>query len=125
MINSTHLVKFEEKAVGPEYRSHVKTASRTITCFSTDQQMENEKIRIDKNKEPEKFPGFNYHVLSKDASGNFGLRYLLWNILRHISSGNQKVPSFLGRQVSVREIANVATEKTVMTYLPPINTQVK
>ena len=53
MINSTHLVKFEEKAVGSEYRSHVKTVSRTITRFSTDPQMENEKICIDKNKEPE------------------------------------------------------------------------
>ena len=79
--------------MGSEYRSHVKTVSRTITCFSTDPQMENEKICIDKNKEPEKFAGPNYHVLSKDASGNFDLRYLLWNILRHVSSGNQKVPS--------------------------------
>ena len=36
MINSTHFVKFQEKAVGSEYRSHVKTVSRTITRFSTD-----------------------------------------------------------------------------------------
>ena len=115
MINSTHLVKFEEKAVGSEYRSHVKTVSRTITRFSTDPQMENEKICVDKNKEPEKFAGPNYHVLSEDASGNFDLRYILWNILRHVSSGNQKVPSFSGWQVLVREIANVATEKAVMT----------
>ena len=56
MINSTHFVKFEEhaQAVGSEYRSHVKTVSRTITRFSTDPQMENEKIFIDKNEEPEK-----------------------------------------------------------------------
>ena len=113
MINSTHLVKFEEKAVASEYRSHVKTVSRTITHFSTDLQMENEKICIDKNKEPEKFTGPNYHVLSKDASGNFDLRYLLWNILRDVSSGNKKVPSFSGCQVLVKEIANVATEKAV------------
>ena len=77
MINSTHLVKFEEKAVGSGYRSHVKTVSRTITRFFTDPQMENEKICIDKNKEPEKFADPNYHILSKDASGNFDLRYLL------------------------------------------------
>ena len=121
MINSTHLVKFQEKAVGSEYRSHVKTVSRTITHFSTDLQMENETICIDKYKEPEKFAGRNYHLLSED---NFGLRYLLWNILRHISSVNQKVPSFSGWQVLVREIDNVATEKTVMTYLPPINSPV-
>ena len=124
MINSTHFVKFQEKAVGSEYRSHVKTVSRTITRLSTDRQMANEKICIDKNKEPEKFAGGNYQVLSEDASGNFDLRYLLWNILRHISSGNQKVPSFPGWQVLVREIANVATEKTVMTYLLPINAPV-
>ena len=124
MINSTNLVKFQEKAVGSEYRSHVKTVSRTITRFSTDLEMENEKICIDKNKEPEKFAGPNYHVLSEDASGNFDLRYLLWNILRHISCDNQKVPSFYGWQVLVREIANVATEKTVMTYLPSINAPV-
>ena len=124
MINSTHLVKFQEKAVGSEYRSHVKTVSRTITRFSTDPQMENEKICIDKNKEPEKFTCPNYHVLSEDASGNFDLRYLLCNILRHISSDNQKVPSFSGWQVLVREIANVATKKIVMTYLPPINAPV-
>ena len=74
MINSTHLVKFQEKAVGSEHRGHVKTVSRTITRFSTDPQMENEKICIDKNKEPEKFAGPNYHVLSEDASGNFDLR---------------------------------------------------
>ena len=37
MINSTHLVKFEEKAVGSEYRSMSRQAvSRTITRFSTD-----------------------------------------------------------------------------------------
>ena len=77
--------------------------------------MENENICIDKNKEPEKFAGPNYHVLSKDASGNFDLRYLLWNILHHVSSGNQKVPSLSGWQVLVRKIANVATEKAVMT----------
>ena len=81
--------------------------------------MANEKICIDKNKEPEKFAGRNYQVLREDASGN-----LLWNILRHISSGNQKVPSFPGWQVLVREIANVATKKTVMTYLLPINAPV-
>ena len=114
MINSTHLVKFQEKAVGSEY---------TQSC-PTDPQMENEEICIDKNKEPEKFAGRNYHVLSEDARGNFDLRYLLWNILRHISSGIQKVPAFSGWQVLVREIANVATEKTVMTYLPPINAPV-
>ena len=74
MINSTHLAKFQEKAVGSEYRGHVKTVSRTITRFSTDPQMENEKICIDKNKEPEKFAVPNYHVLSEDASGNFDLR---------------------------------------------------
>ena len=34
-----HFVKFEEKAVSSEYRSHVKTVSRTITRFSTDPQM--------------------------------------------------------------------------------------
>ena len=99
MINSTHLVKFQEKAVGSEYRSHVKTVSRTITHFPTDSQMENKKICIDKNKEPEKFSGPNYHVLSEDASGNFDLRYLIWNIPRHVSSNNQKVPSFSGWQV--------------------------
>ena len=115
IINSTHIVKFEEKAVGSEYRSHVKTVSRTITRFSTDPQMENEKICVDKNKEPEKIAGPNYHVLSEDASGNFDLRYIIWNILRHVSSGNQKVPSFSGWQALVREIANVATEKAVMT----------
>ena len=124
MKDSTHLVKFQETAVGSEYRSHVKTVSRTITRFSTDPQMENEKICIDKNKEPEKFAGPNYHVLSEDASGNFDLRCLLWNILSHISCDNQKVPSFSGWQVLVQEIANVATEKTVMTYLPPINAPV-
>ena len=111
--------------MGSEYRSYVMTVSRTITRFSTDPQMENEKIYIDKNKEPEKFfLGPTYHVLSKDASGNFDLRYLLWKILRHVSSGNQKVLSFSGWQVLVREIANVATVKTVMTYLPPINAPV-
>ena len=115
MINSTHLVKFEEKAVGSEYRSHFITVSRTVTRFSTDPQMENEKICINKNKEPEKFAGPNYHVSRKDATGNFDLRYLLWNILRHVSSGNQKVPSFSGWQVLVREIANVTIEKAVMT----------
>ena len=99
MINSTHLVNFQEKAVGSEYRSHGKTVSRTITRFSTYPQMENKKICFDKNKEPEKFSGPNYHVLSEDASGNFDLRYLLWNILRHVSSDNQKVPSFSGWQV--------------------------
>ena len=62
--------------------------------------------------------------MSEDASGNFDLRYLLWDILRHISSDNQKVPSFSGWQPLVREIANVATEKTVMTYRPPINAPV-
>ena len=124
MINLTHLVKFQEKAVGSEYRSHVKTVSRTITRFSIDPQMENKKICIDKNKEPEKFAGPNYHVLREDASDNFDLRYLLWNILRHVSSDDQRVPSFSGWQVLVREIANVATEKTVMTYLPPINAPV-
>ena len=82
------------------------------------------KIYIDKNKEPEKFEGRNHHVLNEDESGNFGLRYLLWNMLRHISSGNQKIPSFSGWQVLVRKIANVATEKTVMIYLPPINAPV-
>ena len=96
MINSTHLVKFQEKAVASEYRSHVKIVSRTITRFSTDAQMENKKICIDKNKEPAKFAGINCHVLSEDASGNFDLRYLLWNILRHVSSDNQKVPYFSG-----------------------------
>ena len=52
MINSTHLVKFQDKAVDSEYRSHVKTVSRThvITRFSTDPQMENEKICIEKIK---------------------------------------------------------------------------
>ena len=50
MMNSTHFVKFQEKAVGSEYRSHIKTVSRTITCFSTDPQMENEKNCIDKSK---------------------------------------------------------------------------
>ena len=120
MINSTHLVKFREKAVGSEYRSHVKTVSRTITRFSTDPQMENKKICIDKNKEPEKFADPNY----QDASGNFDLRYLLWNILRYVSSDNQKVPSFSGWLVLVRETANVGTEKTVMTYLAPINAPV-
>ena len=110
--------------MGPEYRSHVKMVSRTITHFSTDPEMENKKICIDKNKEPEKISGPNCHVLSEDASGNFYLRYLLWNVLRHISSDNQKVPSFSEWQLLVREIANVATEKAVMTYLPPRNAPV-
>ena len=110
--------------MGSEYRSQVKTVSRTITRFSIDPQMENEKICIDKNKRPKKFAGRICHVLSEDASGNFDLRYLLWNILRHISSGNQKVPSFSGWQVLIREIADVATKNTVMTYLPPINAPV-
>ena len=84
MINSTHLVKFQENTMGSEYRGQVKTVSRAITRFSSDPQIDNEKIYFDKNKEPEKFEGRNHHVLNKDESGNFDLRYLLWNILRHI-----------------------------------------
>ena len=54
IINSTHLVKFEEKAVGSEYCSHVKTVSRTITRFSTDPQMENERFALTKIKNQKK-----------------------------------------------------------------------
>ena len=79
------------------------------------------RFALTKIKNQKKFSGPNYHVLSEDASGNFILRYLLWNILRYVSFDNQKVPSFSGWQVLVREITNLATEKTVMTYLPPVN----
>ena len=57
------------------------------------------RFALTKIKNQKKFAGPNYHVLSEDASGNSDLRYLLWNILRHVSSGNQKVPSFCGWQV--------------------------
>ena len=79
------------------------------------------RFALTKIKNQKKFAGSYYHVLSEDASGNFDLKYLLWNILRHVSFDNQKVSSFSGWQVLVREITNVATEKTVMTYLTPVN----
>ena len=54
MINSTHLIKFQEESSGSLYQDTSKTVSRDITKFAPPQHQESDDIFIDSKKEPTK-----------------------------------------------------------------------
>ena len=76
-------------------------------------------------KEPEKLTELEDAALTNTPdTSHFDLRYFLWKLLRQVSAGKQTVSSFSGWQLLIRKAADVVVQKTVMTYLPPINAPV-
>ena len=118
MINSTHLVMFQEVSPGSEYQSAERSVPKTLTHFKSSQEQQIHDVRVNPKKRARKT-----HGVGRCSSyiSHFDLRYFLWKLLWQVSAGKQTISSFSGWKLLIRKAADVVVQTTVMTYLLPIN----
>ena len=99
MINSTHLVKFQEVSPGSEYQSAERSVPKTLTRFKSSQEQQIHDVRINPKEEPEKLTELEDAALTNTSDiSHFDLRYFCGNFFgkfllvnkpsRHFFAGN-------------------------------------
>ena len=62
----------------------------------------------------------------KEEVDYFDRLYAIWALLHLIQSSDQSIPAFSGWSVRMQQkaMADIAVQKTQMTYLPPVNSPI-
>ncbi len=123
-INSTHMIAFEEESEftihGGERVQLERTRKRSLHLHTE----EPSDIQVNPKKEPPIFNTFitNESLMKGNPSENL---FLTWMILRKLNFKDQTISSYFAWKMKLRSIAVTGTiKKTLMTYLPPINSKV-
>ena len=128
MIDSTHMIKFQEETDSTEYQSITlqQKLKKKRTKFDPKPVADVEGLVVKKKANPKKLdqnmvfntPGL---VLQSEYVSNI---YLVWIFLRYATAVEKMFPNFAGWRLSVHKRKNISAKKTVVTYLPPINASV-
>ncbi len=126
-LNSTHMIAFQEESQVSLLESQRTQLIRTGSRSLTRNDPENFSINVDPKKEPSTLSSFSTDddCTTLNTSPR-SMAYFLWLLLRVLNSGDQIVPSFFAWRTKIRNIgvSYGTIKKTVVTYLPPIDTKV-
>ena len=123
MIDSTHLIKFREESPWSVYQTMSKTVPKDKTKISCFPLLDQDKLYINARKEPQIF---EFQEGNRSCNEVFKVQYLLWRILHYLTTDKQNFLTLTGSLVILRklEVISALAKKTVVAYLPPINTSV-
>ena len=128
VINSTHLVQFSEPKDSATAASGFTLnipRSKGRSLPSSDSNLPS--IIIDKKKEPKVkcVPVPDHTALQiQEVVDSFHIFQFIWMLSRRLSSSDQIVPSMSGWSVKIQEIFGETSQKTTLTYLPPIDSPI-
>jgi hypothetical protein len=124
-INSTHMIAFQEESQFTMKRSTSKVKFERTGKRSIEQSnMEGEEMQVYPKKEPTSFVNYSADEIVKSQRLS-AERFLTWMILRLINFGDQNVTSYFAWEMQNRIAGeNNTVQKTLTTYLPPINAKV-
>ena len=124
-INSTHMIAFQEESQFTIERSTWKVKfSRTGKRSIEQSNMEGEEMQVNPKKEPPSFVNYSADEIVK-SQGLSAERFLTWMILRLINFGDKNVTTYFAWEMQNRiAVENNTVNKTLRTYLPPINAKI-
>ena len=124
MINSTHIVAFQESTSGAVERQDrillQKSRKRSIEPIFQEEQ----NIIANPKKEP---PLIDVVVAAEEEEicQSFNVRSCIWRLVRHLCENDQNYPKFSGWIILLMQAAaSAAIKQTVTTYLSPLNSPV-
>ena len=124
MINSTHIVAFQESTSGAVERQDrillEKNRKRSIEPIFQEEQ----NIIANPKKEPPRIDGV-VAAEEEEICQIFNVRSCIWRLVRHLCENDQKYPKFSGWIILLMQAtASAAIKEKVTTYLPPLNSPV-
>jgi hypothetical protein len=124
-INSTHMIAFQEESQFTMKRSTLKVKfARTGKRSIEQSNMEGEEMQVNPKKEPPSFVNYSADEIVKSQRLS-AEHFLMWMIFRLINFGDQNVTSYFAWEMQNRIAGeNNTVQKTLTTYLPPINAKV-
>lgn len=121
-VNTTHLMAFQEPAVGTEVVKKIQLVPRRKSRQLFYEDVNLPILKIDKKKEPP-IQSLQHDFSYSDT--HFNTRYFIWTYLRKVNSFDQTVPTFKAWLLQVKDSTNVGKPiKTFETFLPPITSKV-
>ena len=121
-LHSTHMIAFQEKSQGSMLENRLCRFPKSRRRSVLDSDTRNYDIVVDAKKEPSKLGSFLNNADSASMS-SFSVVYLVWMVIRMLNSNDQLIPPFFALKTMLRHIGipSGAIQKTVMTYLTPID----
>ena len=120
-INTTHLVAFQEKSQYSVQRANEFTIERTKKRSIQLSNVAKKYLHVNPKKEPPLIAPETAYTEQEVYKKTFE-KFFLWLWLRKENSFDQQVPNFSGWLLQHRNVHDLA--KTILTYLPPINSKV-
>ena len=122
-IHTTHLVAFQEKSTESLQLNNQLSVSRRKSRDLPAQNFDTKLLLIERKKNP---PSTLYQHTTTYNDASFNRQHFLWIFLRKNNSFQQTVPIFKGWMLKMRSAHKPTSiiEKTIETYLPPINAKV-
>ena len=112
---------FQNGTVNKNANHGIKTVPRTKSRKIFLEDVNIDAVSIDRKKSP---PKIFTNISNTHDSDSFDKKHFLWWFLRKQTSSQQKVPIFKGWNLQTRMDESMVLQKTIETYLPPINAKV-
>ena len=124
MIDSTHMIKFQERHNESLYQNIIfQKLEKSRSKFQPRKPAEIQDLVVKKKPNPMIFKSFDKTSIDPGSRSEVSI-YLVWVILRVLTQSEKLLPNFAGWRLAVRKFKRYNVEKTVITYLPPINASV-
>ena len=116
------MIEFQEKSQGSMLENRLCRFPKSRRRSVLDSDAKNYDIVVDAKKERSKLGLFLTNADTASVS-SFSVVYLVWMVIRMLNSNDQLNPPFFALKTILRHIGipSGAVQKTVMTYLPPID----
>ena len=126
MIDSTHMIKFQEDNEDALYQDIVvQKLEKSRSKFRPRVFTEITDLQVKRKLNPEIFKSFDKNSIESETNLTvFRSLYVIWLLLRHKTQLEMLLPNFAAWRLSARKFKKSSVQKTVVTYLPPINASV-
>ena len=108
MIDSTHLIKFQEESPRSVYQTMSKTVLKDKTKISCFPLLDQDKLYIDAKKEPQIF---HFQEGNRSCNEVFNVQYFLWRILCYLTTDKQSFSTLSGWLVILRKLEVISALK--------------
>ena len=108
MIDSTHLIKFQEESPRSVYQTMSKTVPKDKTKISCFPLLDQDKLYIDTKKRAQIF---EFQGGNRSCNEVFNVQYFLWKILRYLRADKQSFPTLSGWLVILRKLEAISALK--------------
>ena len=108
MIDSTHLIKFQEESPRSVYQTMSKIVPKDKTKISCFPLLDQDKLYIYTKKEPQIF---EFQGGNRGCNEVFNVQYVLWRILRYLTADKQSFPTLSGWLVILRKLEAISALK--------------